>query len=65
MGYAIENPVNPYVMPTTQNQDVLQKIFYRYKAVKFGVLHWTMYDRKVIKKICGSKWNEVNEQRQC
>lgn len=39
MGYAIENPVNPSVMPTTQNQVVLQKIFHRFRAVKFGVLH--------------------------
>jgi hypothetical protein len=39
MGYAIENPANPSVMPSTQNQDVQQKIYYRYRAVKFGVLH--------------------------
>ena len=39
MGYATENPVNPSVMPTTQNQDVLQEIFYWSRAVKFGVLH--------------------------
>jgi hypothetical protein len=39
MGYAIENPVNPSVIPITQNQDVLQKIFYQYRAAKFDVLH--------------------------
>jgi hypothetical protein len=39
MGYATENPVNLSALLTTQNQDVLQKIFYRYTAVKFGVLH--------------------------
>jgi len=39
MGYATENPVNPSVMPATQNQDVLQERFYWSRAVKFGVLH--------------------------
>jgi len=38
MGYATENPVSPSVMPTTQNQVVLQKIFHRSRAVK-SVLH--------------------------
>jgi hypothetical protein len=39
MGYATENAVNPSATPITQNQDALQKIYYRYRAVKFGVLH--------------------------
>jgi len=39
MGYTNENPVNPSVMPTTQNQVVLQKIVHRSRAVKFVVLH--------------------------